>query len=74
MIDCDPIRGHEQGSRRPCLVVSVNPFNHSGAALVIGIPLTTRQRLVISHVPVVPPDGGVRRSSSIMYEQVRACA
>ncbi len=39
----DPTLGHEQGGRRPVLVLSHEPFNrHSG--LVTVIPLTTARR------------------------------
>lgn len=69
--DWDPIRGHEQGGLRPCLIVSADPFNRSRAGLAIGIPLTTVQRQVISHVPLAPPEGGVRRPSFIICEQIR---
>ncbi len=72
--DFDPVRGHEQGGMRPCLIVSVNPFNRSRAALIIGIPLTTRQRQIISHIPIMPPDGGIQRPSFIMCEQIRTLA
>ncbi len=68
--DFDPIRGHEQGSVRPCLIVSVDPFNRSLADLVMGIPLTRRQRQAISHISIEPPEGGVQRASFIMCEQI----
>jgi len=38
-IDLDPVVGHEQARRRPCLVVSDDQFNHSRAQLVMVIPL-----------------------------------
>jgi len=39
----DPTLGHEQGGRRPVLVISQEPFNrHSG--LVTVLPLTTARR------------------------------
>jgi mRNA interferase MazF len=70
-VDFDPVRRHEQAGMRPCLIVSVDRFNRSRAALVIGIPLTTEQRQIISHVALTPPEGGVRRTSAIMCEQIR---
>jgi mRNA interferase MazF len=70
-VDFNPVRGHEQGGMRPCLIVSVDPFNRSRAALVIGLPLTTADRQIISHVPVMPPEGGVWRPSFVMCEQIR---
>lgn len=70
-VDFNPVRGHEQEGIRPYLIVSVNPFNRSGAMLVIGLPLTTTDRQIISHIPVMPPEGGVRRPSFVMCEQIR---
>ena len=36
--DLDPVRGHEQGGRRPVLVVSHDIFNeHSGTAIVMAV-------------------------------------
>ncbi len=70
--DFDPTRGHEQAGRRPALVVSVDPFNHGPAGLVIVLPLTTRGRGVFSHVMVSPPEGRVRSVSYIKCEDVRA--
>jgi mRNA interferase MazF len=36
--DLDPVRGHEQGGRRPVLVISHDVFNdHSGTVIVMAI-------------------------------------
>ena len=35
MVDLNPARGHEQAGYRPCLVVSVDLFNHGPAELVV---------------------------------------
>jgi len=72
LVDLDPIRGHEQGGKRPALVVSVDPLNHGPAELVILLPLTTRPKGVPSHVMVRPPEGGVRQVSYIKCEDVRS--
>jgi mRNA interferase MazF len=68
----DPTRGHEQAGQRPCLIVSVDLFNHGPAALVIVVPLTTRSRQIPSHVAVDPPEGGLRVRSYIKCEDVRS--
>ena len=57
---------------RPCLVVSVNLFNQSPAELVIVIPLTTKAKGIRTHVPLAPPEGGVRELSFIKCEDVRS--
>src|SRR3954466_8773108 len=68
----DPIEGHEQGGKRPCLVVSNNHLNQSRAALVIVVPCSTSQRNVVSHIAVNPPEGGLTHPSDIMCEHVRS--
>lgn len=70
--DLDPSRGHEQAGKRPCLVISVDPFNHGPAGLVVVLPLTTRARGIPFHVEVVPPEGGTRVRSFIKCEDVRS--
>lgn len=72
LADLNPIRGHEQGGRRPCLIVSVDPFNQGPADLVIALPLTTRDRGIPSHVRVEPPEAGLRARSFIKCEDVRS--
>lgn len=70
----NPVRGHEQGGERPCLVVSTNPFNYGRAELVVLVPLTTRQRNLPLYVPIRPPEGGLRYLSFIMCDQVKTYA
>jgi mRNA interferase MazF len=72
LADLNPIKGREQAGMRPCLVVSVNIFNQSPAELVIVIPLTTRAKGIRTHVPLAPPEGGVREQSFIKCEDVRS--
>jgi mRNA interferase MazF len=72
LVDLDPTRGHEQGGRRPCLVISADPFNHGPADLVIVLPITTRDRGIPSHVRVDPPEAGLRLPSFVKCEEVRS--
>jgi mRNA interferase MazF len=74
MVDLNPVRGHEQGGRRPGLVVSVDFFNHSPADIMIMLPITSREKNVISHVEVLPPEGGLRQRSFIKCEDIRSLA
>ena len=64
--------GREQAGTRPALVVSVDLFNQSGAELVIALPLISKPKNVRSHVPVVPPEGGLTLPSFIKCEDVRS--
>jgi mRNA interferase MazF len=43
LCDFEPVRGHEQGLRRPALVVSTDIFNKGPADLLIVLPLTGQQ-------------------------------
>jgi mRNA interferase MazF len=70
--DLSPTRGREQRGLRPVLVVSPGRFNRG--ALVIGVPFTRTDRRTPLHVPVEPPEGGLRETSYAMCEQVRALA
>jgi mRNA interferase MazF len=71
-VELDPVRGHEQGGRRPCLAVSADIFNHGPAAMVIVLPITRRDRRIPSQVSVLPPEGGLADRSFIKCEDVRA--
>ena len=68
----DPVVGHEQGGRRPGLVVSSDLLHAIPSALAFVVPITTRDRRVRSHVPISPPEGGLEERSFAMTEQLRA--
>jgi mRNA interferase MazF len=70
--DPNPVIGHEQGGRRPVLVISIDAMNRSAAGLVVAVPLTTTDRGSKLHVRVDPPEGGVKRVSYAMPEMVRS--
>jgi mRNA interferase MazF len=72
MCNFDPIRGHEQAGSRPALILSADLFNQSPADLVIVIPLTSQPKQVRSHVPVEPPEAGLKRRSFIKCEDIRS--
>lgn len=72
LADLNPTRGHEQAGRRPVLVVSEDIFNRGPAGLAIVLPMTSIVRDVPSHVPISPPQGGVRSRTAILYEAVRS--
>jgi mRNA interferase MazF len=72
LADLDPTFGHEQGGRRPVLVVSVDWFNSGLSGLAVVAPITSRQRTIPLHVPVAPPEGGLRGPSVILCDAVRS--
>lgn len=72
LVDFNPVRGHEQAGLRPALIISDNRFNRSRAGLTMVVPMSTRARGIPSHVPVNPPDGGVRAPSFLKCEDLRS--
>ena len=71
LIDCDPQVGREQGGIRPALVISNDFFNKLPNGLYLIVPLTTRNRGLRLHTPIAPPEGGLRKPSVVMCDQVR---
>lgn len=70
--DLDPVIGSEQGGFRPVLIIQ-NDLGNRFSPTVIAIPLTSKtgKAPLRTHVPLVPPQGGVSRPSIILCEQVR---
>jgi mRNA interferase MazF len=71
MANLSPVVGHEQANTRPCLVISDNRFNRSPAGLVVIVPLTSQKKNVSWHLEIMPPEGGLLRTSYIICEQIR---
>ena len=65
-----PTKGHETRGTRPCLIITVDQFNHGPADLVVILPITTREKGIPLHVPVDPPEGGLSERSFIKCEEV----
>jgi mRNA interferase MazF len=70
--DLNPTRGHEQAGQRPVMVVSVDEFNSGPAGLLIILPITSRQRGILYHVSIGPPEGGLTVPSAILCEAGRS--
>jgi mRNA interferase MazF len=49
LVNLDPVQGHEQGGKRPALVVSDDTFNQGPAGLVLVVPNTSRQKSIPIH-------------------------
>jgi mRNA interferase MazF len=71
-VDLDPARGHQQARRRPSLVVSADAYNEGPAGMVVVAPITSARKRSAFHVGLEPPEGGLRRSSFVKPEDVRA--
>jgi mRNA interferase MazF len=57
------------------LVVSDDGFNSGSAGLLMVLPLTSRvkkSKTILAHIPVNPPEGGLKTPSVILCVQLRA--
>lgn len=70
LVDFVPARGHEQNGRRPAAILSIDAFSNGPAGLLIVAPLTRTAHGIPYHVPVQPPEGGLRDLSFVMCDQV----
>lgn len=71
LIDLNPSKGHEQAGLRPALIVSVDEFNNCPADLIVALPITTKQRDIPTRIRLSPPEGGLKKTSFIICEQIR---
>jgi mRNA interferase MazF len=71
LADLDPVAGHEQGGRRPVLVLSGPSYNELRNEQLIVAAITSRQRGLPFHIPV-GADCGLRMPSWVQSESVRA--
>lgn len=72
LVNLDPIEGHEQGGRRPGLVLSVDLFNSGPAELVVLLPISSKAKGIPFHVVIDPPEGGLKQRSYIKCEDIRS--
>lgn len=70
-VNLSPSRGHEQAGERPALVVSVDRFNKGPAGLIVVAPMTTTERNIPLHIPVLRPEANMDRTSYIQCDQPR---
>lgn len=67
----EPI-GHEQALRRPVLLVSAQPWLESNPPVVAVLPITRTDRQRSTHVEVETGLSGLRATSYVKCEDVRA--
>jgi mRNA interferase MazF len=71
LADFELVEGHEQGGRRPALILSVDAFNASRAELVTVLPITSRARALRTRVTIRPPEANLSAVSYVVAEQPR---
>ena len=68
----DPTVGHEQGGRRPVVVVSSNGLHSLPIDMVVVVPLTGQDRELIIQPRIYGAESGLSRMSFARPEDVRA--
>jgi mRNA interferase MazF len=68
----DPIVGHEQGGRRPVVVISSDGLHSLPINMVVVVPLTGQDRGLVTQPPVTNETSGLRRVSFARPEDVRS--
>ena len=71
--DLNPIKGHEQGGRRPVLIIQ-NDIGNQFSPTTIVAPLTTSFALRVypTEVRVEAGTGGLPQTSSVLLNQIKA--
>ena len=69
--DLSPTIGHEQGARRPVLVISPASYNAWPIGMAVVAPITSTDRRLRHHVSI-GKEAGLRGPSFVMPEYVRA--
>ena len=73
-VDLDPVIGHEQGHARPCVVVQNNAGNRFSSMTIV-LPMTDAAHIggpSPIYVLVRKGDGGIRKDSIVLTDQIRA--
>ncbi len=70
--DLNPVIGHEQGGRRPVLVIQNDTGNRYASTTIVA-PLTTSlsERVYPTEVRVPAGEGGLPAASSVLLSQVK---
>ena len=72
LVDFGSPIGHEQGYRRPAVVVSADRLNASRSGLVIVVPVTRTRRGLPSHVELDADETGLQETSYAKGEDVKS--
>lgn len=67
----DPV-GHEQGLRRPVLVISDQAWLDSGPPVIMIVPFTRTRRGRPTHVEIEPGTSGLKETSYAKCEDIRS--
>lgn len=69
--DLDPRRGHQQGERRPVIIVSADPYNESRSPLIGIVPLTKSIAKNPVHLKLGKDETGLAADSTALVDHAR---
>jgi mRNA interferase MazF len=72
LAELDPTVGHEQGGRRPVVVVSSDGLHALPINMVVVVPLTSHDRGLVTQPRISGPRSGLRQVSFARPEDMRA--
>lgn len=73
LFDPDPVKCTKIGKKiRPALIISCNELNGGPSGLIIIVPITSKNKKIVSHVKIEPTEGGITVPSFIVCEQIRS--
>jgi len=72
LAELDPTVGHEQGGRRPVVVLSANGLHSLPINMVVVVPLTGHDRGLVTQPRIASAGSGLSRVSFARPEDVRA--
>lgn len=72
LVDCEPVKGSEQGGVRPCLIIQ-NDLGNKYSPLTIIAPITSKKftKNYLTNVFLKKEDAGLDKESTIMLNQIR---
>lgn len=71
-VDLNPVVGHEQAKKRPCLILSPDKFNATSSELIVILPMTSTFRDLMTFVAVEPSKSGLSKISYVITDQIRS--
>ena len=67
----DPVQGHEQGLKRPVIIVSADPYNQTKSPLAAIVPLTKSPIKNPIHLRFTPEETGLDSDSTALTDHTR---
>ena len=70
-VDLEPVRGSEQGKRRPAVVIQNDLGNRYSPTIIVAAITSTLRPDFDVNVIIEAPEGGLRQDSTVLLNQIR---